>query len=83
MTTAQISVIATAMGFTLNLDNSQHPAKRWLRFQLPDDLDEPDLRWIWYIDSTLEANLAKGASILFKAGQKAKINQLSKYIELI
>lgn len=74
--------IAVAMGFTLDYDQFDESGKEWMRFQLPDSLDEQELRWIWWKDSSLTANLASGGKILFKAGQKAKINQLSEFIEL-
>lgn len=74
--------IATSMGFILDYDQFDVDGKEWIRFVLNDELDEKDLRWIWWKDNSLEINLSRGAKILFKAGQKAKINQLNQFIEL-
>ena len=80
MTKKQIIELATGLGF--HIDYDQFEEKGWIRFQLKDELDEQDLRWIWYIDQTLEWNLNNGAQILFKAGQKALRQNLTKYIDL-
>lgn len=80
MTKTQIIEIAEAMGF--HLDYDQFKEKGWLRFQLEDNLDERDLRWIWYKDESDAINLGWGAKILFKAGQKAFKQRLNEYIEL-
>lgn len=82
MTKDKIIGIATSMRFKLDYDQWDVDDKGWIRFVLSEDLDEKDLRWIWWKDSTLESNLSRGAAILFKAGQKAKIAQLNKFIEL-
>ncbi len=71
--------IATSMGFILDYDQFDVDGKEWIRFVLNDELDEKDLRWIWWKDNSLETNLSRGAKILFKAGQKAKIAQLNKF----
>lgn len=76
----EIKYLAQAMGFFLDLDASED--KRWIRFQLRDDLDEPDLRWIWRMDDTLYDNVKVGANILFKAGQKEKLNRLTTHTNL-
>ena len=76
--------IAQSMGFELNYDQFEIPHKEWLRFVYNNarNLDEPDLRWIWYKDMSMFENLKKGSNILFKLGQKAKIQQLNTYIDL-
>lgn len=76
----QIIDIAEVMGFQLNRD--QWNDLGWLRFELSEELDEQDMRWIWYKDLTYERNFAEAARILFMAGQKAKMKQLTNYITL-
>ena len=78
----EIIEIVTAMGFHLDYDQWDVEDKEWLRFQLRDELDEPDLRLIWWKDVGDAGNFARAATILFKAGQKAKIQQLNQYINL-
>ena len=78
----EIIDIAAAMGFSLDYDQFYDPIKEWMRFQLKDSLDEPVLRWIWYKNDSHEENFKRGANILFKAGQKAKTQQLNNYIDL-
>lgn len=77
----QIIAMAQAMGFTLDLDRFDE-AKAYMRFQLKKELDEIELRWIWYRGSTDEANIHRGAEALFRAGQKAFRLNLSKYVDL-
>lgn len=82
MTKKQIIEIATGLGFRMDLDRFSEKDKEWIRFELKEELDEADLRWIWYKDQTLEWNLERGAQILFKAGQKAFKQRLNEYIDL-
>jgi len=75
--------IAAAMGFKLDYDQWDIEDKNWIRFVLSnDDLDEKNFRLIWYKDDSIEQNLKRAANILFKAGQKAKIQQINEYIYL-
>ena len=82
MTKEEVVTIAEAMGFHLNYDQWDIEKKYWLRFELKDELDEKDLRWIWFRHDCLSENLQIGAQILFKAGQKAKLQQINQLIEL-
>jgi len=70
--------IAEAMGFKIDYDQWSVKDKKWIRFKLNDNLDEPKLRLIWYKDSLLVENLCMASDILFKAGQKHKISQINK-----
>ena len=70
------------MGFKLDYDQFNDPMKEWMRFCLKDSLDEVDLRWIWYKNDSLEENFGRGGNILFKAGQKAKMQQMNTYQSL-
>lgn len=79
MKKGEIIEIAQAMSFHLDLDSTE---KGWLRFQLADELDQLELRWIWYLDESDAINIRRGANILFKAGQKAKIQQINQFISL-
>lgn len=78
----EIIKIVEAMKFRLDLDMFDVEEKEWMRFQLHEDLDERTLRWIWYKNNTDAQNFEIGAKILFNAGQKAKMQQLSSYISL-
>ena len=80
MNKEEVIEIATNMGF--NLDQWGVDNKGWIRFTLKEELDEKDMRWIWYKEKSLSWNLSRVASILFKAGQKAKLQQISEFIEL-
>jgi hypothetical protein len=82
MTKKQVIEIATGLGFRLDLDRYNEKDKQWIRFELKEELDEADLRWIWFKDQTLEWNLERGAQILFKAGQKAFKQRLNEYVDL-
>lgn len=82
MTKSQVIKIATGLGFRLDLDRYDEKDKQWIRFELKKELDEADLRWIWFKDETLEWNLERGSQILFKAGQKAFKQRLNEYINL-
>jgi hypothetical protein len=75
--------MAVAMGFRLDYDQWNEENKGWIRFVLSNDnLDEKNFRLIWYKEDSLEENLKRAANILFKAGQKAKIQQINEYISL-
>lgn len=74
--------IAEAMGFNMDYDQWDVDSKGWIRFTLPDHLDEKNFRLIWYKDDSVDSNVKRGAQIIFKAGQKAKIQQISEYISL-
>lgn len=81
MTKEDIIKIADGMGFFLDLD--QFEEKNWMRFELKKrELDESCFRWIWWKNDDLQFNLSHGAQILFKAGQKAKIQQINEYVHL-
>lgn len=82
MNKQEIIAIVEAMGFELDYDQLDEPMKQWMRFVLKDSLDEPDLRWIWYKDESDTFNMRRGGNILFKAGQKAKLQQINSFIEL-
>jgi hypothetical protein len=80
MTKEEIIEIAQGLGFYMNFD--QFDNRGFIRFQLKEELDEKEFRWIWYKEIELIENLNRGAQILFKAGQKAFKLNLNKYIEL-
>jgi hypothetical protein len=77
MTKEKIVKIVCKMGFYLDYD--QWDEKGWMRFELNrQDLDEKDLRLIWYKDVADEENFAEAADILFRAGQKHKAQVINK-----
>ena len=81
LTKAQVITICESLGFRLDLDRFKE-ANGWIRFQLPDHLDERDLRLIWYKHRDQEHNLKAASQILFKAGQKAYKLKLNEYVSL-
>lgn len=79
----EIIEIASALGFDMDYDQFDVERKSWIRFTLKDEqLDEPDLRFIWYRNFSLVDNLKMASSILFKAGQKAYRERMNTYIDL-
>jgi len=82
MTREEIINVVSAMGFRLDYDQWDIEDKGWMRFQLKKELDEPTLRLIWWRSLSDTANFARAAEILFKAGQKAKMQQLNEYVNL-
>lgn len=82
MTKEEIIHIVTGMGFHLDYDQWDVEGKGWMRFVLKEELDEKDLRLIWWKNVDMIGNLSRVATILFKAGQKAKIQQLNQFISL-
>ena len=81
MTKNKIVQIVQAMGFHLDLDRWSEE-DGWMRFQLKNELDERDLRLIWWKNVDELSNFKRASDILFKAGQKAKIQQLNEFISL-
>lgn len=81
MTKEEIINIIEGMGFHVDLDKWADE-DGWIRFQLKDELDEKDLRLIWWKDAPDYGNFQRAAGILFKAGQKAKMKQITEYINL-
>jgi hypothetical protein len=80
----KIIEIIEGMGFNLVLDKFDAQGQ-FMRFELKNhDLDEKDLRMIWYKEYTLLANFSSLANIIFKAGQKLskiKFNTLENICE--
>ena len=76
----QLIDIATSMKFKLDYD--QWEQKGWMRFQLPDHLDEKELRWIIWDTDSLEETLKRGAVILFRAGQKQHVINSKTFTDL-
>lgn len=76
---------AEAMGFHLdydkwnNLDKSKYSNGDWLRFCLPKELDEPDLRWIWWKTLPDESNIEEGIRIEARGKRKKEIQEFLKY----
>lgn len=82
MTKEEIIQIVESMGFRLDYDQWDLEGKGWMRFVLKEELDEKDLRLIWWKDAPDYGNFSRAAGILFKAGQKAKMKQLTEYLSL-
>lgn len=73
----EIVQICEACNFTFDYDRWDDQG--YLRFVLNEELDEPDLRLIWYKEDPSETNLNRMSQILFQAGQKAHIQRITKY----
>ena len=78
MTKEKIIRIVASLGFSLSYD--QWDEKGWMQFVLSEDLDEPDLRLIWYRKDTDSNNFTRAGKILFSAGRKSKVLELQKYL---
>lgn len=77
MTKEKIINIVSKMGFHVGYDAWEE--KGWIRFELNrSELDERELRLIWYKDVNDEDNFADAADILFRAGQKHKTQAINK-----
>lgn len=86
MTKEEIIEIAEQLGFHLdydgkwnNPDKGEYSTGDWMRFCLPDELDEKDLRWIWYKDRSDDKNLQVGLHIQARGKKKAAIQEFLRY----
>lgn len=85
MNKEEIIKYAAELGFHLDYDKwdgiSQGTSNtdKWMRFCLPKELDERDLRWIWYKDDTFVNNQNRGLNILQRAKKKKEILDFLKY----
>ena len=76
------------MGFRLDYDRFDDkeypgvadPSLRFMRFvSADDDLDEKDLRWIWYKEDDGEYNVQRGKQIQDRLRRKKEIQDFLKY----
>ena len=76
MTKEEIIKTAESMGYRFDFEIEQ-----WLRFCLPDDIDEPELRWIWWLDNELtdQEQIKQGLFIKSRGDKKRKIQEFLKY----
>lgn len=86
MNKEEIITLAESMNFKLDYDKWVNEDKgrfsngEWLRFvSLDDDLDEKDLRWIWYKTDTDEDNILRGKHIQFRLNRKREVLNSLKY----
>jgi len=79
MTKQEIITYAESLGFHLGYDQFEVEDKEWMRFELPEDVDEPDLRWIWWKDKSDEDNISMGLHIKGRAKRKREIQEFLKY----
>lgn len=83
----EIINLANSMGFKLDYDkydDKEYPGDsnnlRFLRFvSKEDNLDEKDLRWIWYKDDNYENNLNRGLYIQSRLNRKKEIQEFLRY----
>lgn len=80
MNKSQIIQEAEARGFKLDYDQSEVEGKKWIRFVSKDkSLDEPDLRWIWYVNDEWQDNIERGNYIEARLKKKKEIQDFLKY----
>lgn len=85
MNKEEIINYASELGFHLDYDKWNNDNKGdystgdWLRFCLPKELDEKDLRWIWYKNDSFINNQNRGLYILQRAKKKKEILEFLKY----
>lgn len=87
MNKQEIIKLAISMNFKLNYDrydDKGYPGSsstlRYLRFVSKDDnLDEKDLRWIWYKEDSNQDNIARGILIQKRLKKKKEIQEFLKY----
>jgi hypothetical protein len=76
----EIIKIANSMNFKLDYDQSEVESKKWIRFISNDNnLDEKDLRWIWYIEDDWTENIERGNYIESRLKKKKQIQESLKY----
>lgn len=84
----EIITLANSMGFLLDYDRFDdkdypgvaNPDLRFMRFiSYSDELDERDLRWIWYKEDSDEDNIRIGKKIQSRLQRKAQIQEFLKY----
>lgn len=84
----EIINLAKSIGFKLDYDKSEgleHNGSpsyngKWMRFvSIDDELDEKDLRWIWYMDDSHKDNVARGEYIQKRLIKKRKVLNSLKY----
>jgi hypothetical protein len=88
MNKQEIIAFAQTKGFKLDHDryddkeysNSSNPDLRYLRFVSTDDeLDEPDLRWIWFKKDSDNDNIEYGQYIQSRLKKKREVLNSLKY----
>lgn len=84
----EIITLANDMGFLLDYDRFDdkdypgvaNPDLRFLRFITDkENLDERELRWIWYKDDSDDTNIRRGKRIQSRLQRKAEVQQFLKY----
>ena len=85
MSKEEIINYAEELGFHLDYDKwdgiarGSYSTEKFLRFCLPEELDEKDLRWIWYVDDSFVNNQNRGLYILQRAKKKQQVLDFLKY----
>ena len=87
MSKKEIIDLAKSMGFKLDYDkyddkeySGDSNNLRYLRFvSKEDNLDEKDLRWIWYKNDSYQNNLNRGLHIQSRLKRKKEIQEFLKY----
>ena len=77
----QVITIVQSMGFVLDYDKWDVEGKEWLRFDFKG-YDTKDMCLIWWKSESIESNLREAANIIYRAGQKFKVKQLTTYTDI-
>lgn len=86
MNKEEIIKLADSLGFDLDYDKSELREDAgeyeisYMRFTFKDEsLDEPDLRWIWYMEDSDSDNINRGRGILARINKKKTIKNFLNY----
>jgi len=80
MNKEEIITLAKSMDFKLDYDKSHNESLPFIRFtSIDDELDEPDLRWVWRMNDEDEINILDGRYIQSRLVKKRKVLNSLKY----
>lgn len=87
MNKQEIITLAESLGFVLDYDKyddkiypGESNSLRYLRFvSAESELDEKDLRWVWYKEDLDEDNLVRGRYIKSRLDKKREVVNSLKY----
>lgn len=76
----EIITLAESMNFVLDYDKFDDEVFPYIRFvSVDDELDEPDLRWIWRMNDNDETNILDGQYIQSRLIRKRQVLNSLKY----
>ena len=76
----EIITLAESMNFKLDYDKFDDKVLPYIRFvSVDDELDEPDLRWVWRMNDEDETNILDGQYIQSRLVRKRQVLNSLKY----